>query len=258
MYAIGMTGSAMMLRDARAQAGVSQRALAEAAGVAQSTVARIERGTVSPTWEMLSRLLDTVGFAPAPTLEAAPLGVDMLAVGIDHLTAGTFDGAPARLRARLRAARAVGSDGRVIDPVAAVFVVAEQAPWFDRPGVTRYWCPDGVDAFVARLGEVPCTTILTGAHVAVAIAPITSTPYAMAYVGGNVDAAAAALRCEPADDRANVSLVPADDAVLRQSEPVGVIRWASPWRVAVDCAAAGGRKPALAVAVAERLAAGRP
>jgi transcriptional regulator with XRE-family HTH domain len=50
------------LLDARKRAGLSQRALAERAGTAQSVVARIELGATSPTTDTLRRLLDAAGF----------------------------------------------------------------------------------------------------------------------------------------------------------------------------------------------------
>jgi len=51
-----------ILLDARERAGLSQRALAERAGTAQSVVARIELGATSPTTDTLRRLLDAAGF----------------------------------------------------------------------------------------------------------------------------------------------------------------------------------------------------
>ena len=50
-----------LLRAARRRAGVSQRALGEAAGIPQSTVARIELGTLSPRIDTLERLLNAAG-----------------------------------------------------------------------------------------------------------------------------------------------------------------------------------------------------
>lgn len=49
------------LRSARHLAGLSQRALAELAGVAPSTVAAIEAGTLRPRWDLVSALLGTCG-----------------------------------------------------------------------------------------------------------------------------------------------------------------------------------------------------
>ena len=59
--------SARLLRHARRQAGLSQRALADKAGVAQPAIARIESGAVSPRLDTLARLLEATGW----TLELA-------------------------------------------------------------------------------------------------------------------------------------------------------------------------------------------
>lgn len=73
-YDAGMT-AARLLRHARRSAGLSQRALAAAAGVPQSTVARIESGTISPRTDLLERLLATTGRTLASETRAG-LGVD--------------------------------------------------------------------------------------------------------------------------------------------------------------------------------------
>jgi transcriptional regulator with XRE-family HTH domain len=54
--------STSILLDARERSGLSQRALAQRAGTAQSVVARIELGATSPTTDTLRRLLDAAGF----------------------------------------------------------------------------------------------------------------------------------------------------------------------------------------------------
>jgi transcriptional regulator with XRE-family HTH domain len=51
----------LSLRRARRLAGMSQRALAAATGVAQPTIARIERGSEEPRVATLSRLLAACG-----------------------------------------------------------------------------------------------------------------------------------------------------------------------------------------------------
>ena len=57
-----MPTAAELLRQTRARAGLSQRALAARAGTAQSAVARIERGQTSPTWSTLERLLKAANY----------------------------------------------------------------------------------------------------------------------------------------------------------------------------------------------------
>lgn|SRR5574337_999963 len=49
-----------LLKVARSQFGVSQRQLAELAGVPQSTIARIESGTRQPSLPVLARILAAV------------------------------------------------------------------------------------------------------------------------------------------------------------------------------------------------------
>jgi transcriptional regulator with XRE-family HTH domain len=51
-----------VLREARAEAGLSQRALAARAGVAQSEIARIENGRQEPSHDRLVRLVRSAGF----------------------------------------------------------------------------------------------------------------------------------------------------------------------------------------------------
>jgi len=54
--------AASLVRGARKAAGLTQRDLAKLAGVAQPTVARIERSAQIPRADMLDRLLRATGF----------------------------------------------------------------------------------------------------------------------------------------------------------------------------------------------------
>jgi len=53
---------AHLLRHARRQAGLTQRALAEQVGMAQPAIARIESGAVTPRADTLVRLLAASGY----------------------------------------------------------------------------------------------------------------------------------------------------------------------------------------------------
>lgn len=59
-----------LLRRARAQKGLSQRQLAELAGVPQSSIAKIESGARQPTLPVLTRILVAVDLEPRIALEA--------------------------------------------------------------------------------------------------------------------------------------------------------------------------------------------
>ena len=50
-----------LLRDVRLRHGLSQDDLADRAGTSQAAISRIERGLVSPTVEMLTKLVDLMG-----------------------------------------------------------------------------------------------------------------------------------------------------------------------------------------------------
>lgn len=64
-----------ILRHARLRAGLSQRALAAAAGLPQSTVGRIESGSLSPRIDTFERLLAATGHRLEAD-SALGLGVD--------------------------------------------------------------------------------------------------------------------------------------------------------------------------------------
>jgi predicted transcriptional regulator len=95
--------AARLLRQARRRAGLSQRALASRAGVAQPAIARIERGAVSPRIETLEDLLAAAGHA----LELAP----RLGVGVDRtlIRAALARSPEDRIRSAAVAGRRLGS-----------------------------------------------------------------------------------------------------------------------------------------------------
>ncbi|MGH2662910.1 MAG: helix-turn-helix domain-containing protein [Actinomycetota bacterium] len=86
--------SGRVLRQARRRAGLTQRELAEKAGVPQSQVARIESGAVVPGVDTLDRLLEICGEG----LESLP----RLGIGLDRT--GHWELLRASPRTRLEAA----------------------------------------------------------------------------------------------------------------------------------------------------------
>ncbi len=78
--------SAIILKEARTKAGLSQQELARRAGTSQPAVARIERGLSSPSVDTLARLLAAAGFelalslrprsAPDPVVESYKRDID--------------------------------------------------------------------------------------------------------------------------------------------------------------------------------------
>lgn len=56
-----MRSAALLIRDARREAGLTQASLASRMGVPQSVIARLERPGSNPTWDTVSRALDACG-----------------------------------------------------------------------------------------------------------------------------------------------------------------------------------------------------
>jgi predicted transcriptional regulator len=65
------------LRAARHDIFVSQKRLADAAGVSQAAVSRLERGT--PSWRLFCQLIEVMGGRPVVTIERVPTDREFLA-----------------------------------------------------------------------------------------------------------------------------------------------------------------------------------
>lgn len=66
-----MLPAATVIRTARTRARLSQSAMAQRAGVAQSTVSRVESGELDPTWATMQSLLMAAGWTTQPERTAA-------------------------------------------------------------------------------------------------------------------------------------------------------------------------------------------
>lgn len=100
-----MTAGALV-REARLRGGLTQTALATLAGCHQSSVARIETGSINPDLATLTRLCESAGFALR--VELAPIDHAQVALIEDfaRLTPA------ARLRAATRQARLAAKAAR--------------------------------------------------------------------------------------------------------------------------------------------------
>lgn len=78
---MGAGHAAVVIRSARARAGLSQRGLAERAGVAQPTIARYESGAVEPSFAAVDALVAACGFE-LRTVLAEPDEGDRAAIAI--------------------------------------------------------------------------------------------------------------------------------------------------------------------------------
>ena len=107
-----MSMAGRMVLHARRRAGLTQRALAARAGIAQETIARIERGRIDPRVNTLDRLLEACGFG----LESMP----RLGIGIDRTQIDAL-----RLSPSERLAVAVANDQHYVELRRSLRRVAE-------------------------------------------------------------------------------------------------------------------------------------
>lgn len=71
-----MASVALLIRDARRDAGLSQTSLAARMGVPQSVIARLERPGSNPTWNTVERALDACGKQISVQERPAPRSID--------------------------------------------------------------------------------------------------------------------------------------------------------------------------------------
>lgn len=134
-------GAPDAVRHARREAGLSLRALADAAGVATSTIHRIERGQLNPTVDVVDRIAQAAGmrisFEPVVDHASSVVGL-ALAIRRDVAEDGDVRAAPVRRAAELVARyQRADADGRRR-------MLAAQPPSTDDP----HW-----DAFLGGLAE---------------------------------------------------------------------------------------------------------
>jgi transcriptional regulator with XRE-family HTH domain len=134
-----MMSPAELVATIRAEAGLSLRALAQAAGVATSTVHRIERGEMEPTVEMLERIAEAAGMRVQLDAQL-DYAASLLGLGrcITQGLAGDASLGPVRM-----AAEFVHRFRRADAAIQTRMITAEPAP----TGDSRW------DAFLAALGE---------------------------------------------------------------------------------------------------------
>lgn len=169
MYAITVLTTAELIRSTRTQRGLSQRALAQRAGVEQSTIARIELGEADPAYSTVVRLLDAAGFRlpepepSVPTLAEAATGGDELDWTMLRAVTDLAerDASSVGLMIGAEPPRTTGRIARTILAAVAA-LLAEQAqirlPAWARhtPPLDEAWHPDGTPRMVRQtMAETP-------------------------------------------------------------------------------------------------------
>ena len=164
-----MSTTAQLIRTAREQRGLSQRALAERAGIKQSTIARIELGESDPAYSTVIRLLDAAGFRlpepkpSIPTLAEAATGGDELDWTMLRAVTDLAERNPSTVGLLIggEPPAGAGTTARTILAAVAAFL-AERAgahiPAWARhtPALPAPWHPDGTPRMIRQtIAETP-------------------------------------------------------------------------------------------------------
>jgi transcriptional regulator with XRE-family HTH domain len=240
----------------RTISGLSRNELAACAGVARTTVARIERGEVSPTLDTLDRLAAAAGvrlstevrsvgdmsaIGAARQLLSPDLGLELgeqSSVWVRRWTAARF--VPAATPAEIAwLCEVAGRSCRIVD----------------RPGV-RWFDSVRWDDLANRLVDYDLEFAISGSAAANRIVFTGTVPWSLTYVD-SVDQVATSLGLVErplAEPGLKMALLPFD-SVSRlgvECDDRG-FRWADRWQVAIDCFGGNSRMPDQAEILCEYL-----
>lgn len=232
-----------VLRKARLLAGLSARQAALLAGVAPSTVTRIEKGLVDPSVSTLEALLAACGYRCDAAL-------------VPNIDPDAWRAARRLLEPELGVTATEGSErwayrwemAGLLSAVDAsgwarevCFRASQQACLALRPGSSRFRYANwrSVAASLEGAGQA---WALTGGYAAGLYVSVASANWPVFYVD-DVVAAARAANLTPAEDGAGITLVPFDDVTAVGTQLEGGVRLASFWQVVIDCFAGADRMP---------------
>lgn len=253
---LGAVDPAALVARARRLAGLSMREVGTLAGLAPSTVARVERAQVDPSTSTLATILDACGYRLEASLEPV---IDLEAIRAARILLEPSSGLAGTERSedlthRWRAAGDLsGSPDKVAREVAAT--AGLRARLFARPGSVRCCAQDWRQALRA-LDDAGIGWALTGGRAASAYTDVATVDWTAVYVD-DVDPAAKLAGLVPLPDDAggaNFALIPFDDVSSTGVQVLeGGVKMASFWQIVIDCFAGNGRMPAQAEAMIERL-----
>ncbi len=238
----------------RSRGGLSQVEIARMANIAPSTVSRIERGELEPTWSMMNRIMEAAGYRPTDGLTSRG---DVSAVAAARTVLGESVGADRDdVRSwvdRWTRARFVNADGRAADVEKVGVQAGNASRVFDRPNprrsvvYDRSWQDIATD--LAKRGVKYAVTGIT------ATSPTRVTDGAawpILYVDSIDDAIIAGNLVEQRTSGPRVTLLAFDDTASVGCVQDGGFTFVSPAQALVDSYAGPGRMADQADAVASR------
>ena len=228
----------------------SARRLAEFAGVAASTVTRIEKGQMQPSFDVARELLTLVG---SPLLQATTNIVDAIAVAkkaVEGVVAPTTDGMREWLM-RWQRGGLLDGDGRVASRRARDELLTRTARVTrvpSRPSLRTIPQRSWKDA-IAALESAGVDYVLSGSPAANMWVSSAPDSEAVFYVSDLDSAEAALWEASTSEGAQGVFVLPFDGVSERNSQSIEGIYVASVAQTVIDCLGLPGRQPAQAEAI---------
>lgn len=237
-----MRSAAELVRQARLLVGYSRGELARAADVAPSTVGRIEKGEVDPSWSLLASLLAAAGYRLEDSLTSLA-DIDAVDAAINALSSEPTlrtDG----WSAGWRRAGLLDEQGRAKDPSRLAAAAGLASDLRSRPGARMFLLDRDVTELTTYLERAGASPMFTG--------PI---------VFGDLDPSGVAAYVRDPDElnlppakfyQPSFAALPAPEGLRRRRTSSG-LPVVSPERALIDSFASGGRVADRAEAYASRL-----
>lgn len=251
--------AATTLKTSRTMSGLSRRQVAVLAGVAPSTVSRIEQRQMDPTVGTLDRLLAACGYRLTDGVEPR-VDPDAIRAARRTLEPGlgipATDGSESYLRrwedAGLLTARSPEERANEL-----CVRTAQQANLSRRPGARRFAWADWRET-ARRLGTAGQGWALTGGFAADCYTPIAYVDWPVFYVD-DPETAAAVAGLDPVGLGPATTFIPFDEVTAAGIQTVeGGLRLAGFWQIVIDCYAGKGRMPSQAESMVDGLTTRRP
>ncbi|MHB8296307.1 MAG: helix-turn-helix domain-containing protein [Acidimicrobiales bacterium] len=249
-----MASAGALVSRARRMSNLSASQAARLAGVSTSTVTRVERGEMDPTFSVLERILGACGWRYGERLEPY---VDIDALRAARRILDPDLGIPATVGSELYAKRweeagIVGTTGAANEATEIAYAASRQTVLSERPGAERFGFKDW--RTVARLLEdAGQRWALTGGYAALRYTKVASADWVVFYVDEVGEASAVAGLPPVSGGRSWMTFIPFDEVTAAGTQTLpGGLRLASFWQIVIDCFAGNGRMPAQAEAMIDK------
>ncbi len=243
-----------ILRTVRSRGGLTQSEFARMAAIAPSTVSRIERGELEPTWAVMNRLLGAVGYQPISGITSTG---DLNAVAAARSVLGESIGVERdAVRSwidRWKRARFVDENGNALEVEKVGVQAGNASRVFDRPNARRSVVYDKAwQDVAAAFDKGGIKYAVTGITATSPTRVTDGAAWPLMYVDSIDAAIAAASLTEQKTAGPRITLLDFDDIASSGTVQDGGFTFVSPAQALIDSYAGPGRMADQADAVAAR------